>query len=55
VHGDHDTVIPIESGEQLYALIAGPKRFLRDPGGSHENLGMRAVAAAKAFVAERLD
>src|SRR5215470_17848626 len=55
VHGDRDTVIPIESGEQLYALIAGPKRFLRVPGGGHEDLGMRAVEAAKAFMAERID
>jgi uncharacterized protein len=55
VHGDRDNVIPIESGEQLYALIAGPKRFLRIPGAGHEDLGMRAVEAAKAFLAERLD
>jgi uncharacterized protein len=55
VHGDRDDVIPIESGEQLYALIAGPKRFLRIPGAGHEDLGMRAVEAAKAFIAERLD
>jgi uncharacterized protein len=55
VHGERDDVIPIESGEQLYALIAGPKRFLRIPGAGHEDLGMRAVEAAKAFMAERLD
>jgi uncharacterized protein len=55
VHGDRDDVIPIESAEQLYALIAGPKRFLRIPGAGHEDLGMRAVEAAKAFIAERLD
>jgi fermentation-respiration switch protein FrsA (DUF1100 family) len=55
VHGDRDDVIPIESGEQLYALIAGPKRFLRIPGAGHEDLGMRAVEAAKAFLAERFD
>jgi hypothetical protein len=55
VHGDRDTVIPIESGEQLYALIAGPKRFLRVAGAGHEDLGMRAVAAAKMFMAERLE
>jgi uncharacterized protein len=55
VHGDRDDVIPIESGEQLYALIAGPKRFLRVPGAGHEDLGVRAVEAAKAFLAERFD
>jgi fermentation-respiration switch protein FrsA (DUF1100 family) len=55
VHGDRDTVVPIESGEQLYSLIEGPKRFLRVPGAGHEDLGMRAVEAMKAFVAERFD
>jgi len=55
VHGDRDNVIPIESGEQLFGLIAGPKRFLRIPGAGHEDLGMRAVEAAKAFMAERFD
>jgi|SRR5215467_7032367 len=55
VHGDRDTVIPIESGEQLFDLIAAPKRFLRVPGAGHEDLGMRAVEAAKAFMAERLE
>ena len=54
-HGDRDDGIPIESGEQLYALIAGPKRFLRIPGAGHEGLGMRAVEAAQAFIAERID
>src|SRR5262245_62543991 len=55
VHGDRDDVIPIGSGEQLYALIAGPKRFQRIPGAGHEDLGMRAVEAAKTFLAERFD
>jgi fermentation-respiration switch protein FrsA (DUF1100 family) len=55
VHGDRDDVIPIESSERLYALIAAPKRFLRIPGAGHEDLGMRAVEAAKAFLAERFE
>ena len=55
VHGDRDSVVPIESGEQLYAMITGPKRFLRVAGAGHEDLGMRTVAAAKAFMAERLE
>lgn len=55
VHGERDAVVPIASGEQLYALIAGPKRFLRIPGAGHEDLGMRAVEAAKAFLTERLE
>jgi fermentation-respiration switch protein FrsA (DUF1100 family) len=55
VHGDRDTVIPIESGERLYALAQEPKRFLRVVGAGHEDLGTRAVEAMKAFVAERFD
>ncbi len=55
VHGDRDTVIPIQSGERLYALAQDPKRFLRVPGAGHEDLGMRAVEAMRAFVAERFD
>jgi uncharacterized protein len=55
VHGDRDTVIPIESGERLYSLIEGPKRFLRVPGAGHEDLGPRAIEAMRAFVVERFD
>jgi fermentation-respiration switch protein FrsA (DUF1100 family) len=55
VHGDRDTVIPIESGERLYSLIEGPKRFLRIPGAGHDDIGTRAIEAMKAFVAERFD
>jgi uncharacterized protein len=55
VHGDRDTVIPIESGERLYALAHDPKRFLRVPGAGHEDLGPRAIEAMRAFVAERFD
>jgi fermentation-respiration switch protein FrsA (DUF1100 family) len=55
VHGDRDTVVPIGSGERLYALAHDPKRFLRVPGAGHEDLGMRAVEAMKAFVAERFE
>jgi hypothetical protein len=35
--------------------LQGPNRFLRIPGAGHEGLGMRAVEAAKAFIAERID
>jgi fermentation-respiration switch protein FrsA (DUF1100 family) len=56
LHGDHDTVVPIESGERLYALITAPKRFVRFPGGGHEDLGTHgAVEAAKSFLADKLD
>jgi len=53
LHGDQDAVVPIASGERLYALITAPKRFVRFPGGGHEDLGARgAVEAAKVFLAE---
>jgi hypothetical protein len=55
VHGDRDTVIPIESGERLYSLAQDPKRFLRVAGAGHEDLGMRAIEAMKAFVADRFE
>jgi fermentation-respiration switch protein FrsA (DUF1100 family) len=56
LHGDRDAVVPIESGERLYALINSPKRFVRFPGGGHEDLGSRgAVEAAKAFLAEKFE
>jgi pimeloyl-ACP methyl ester carboxylesterase len=52
VHGDEDTVVPITLGERLYAKIQAPKHFVRLAGGGHSDLGARAVAAAKRFVAE---
>jgi pimeloyl-ACP methyl ester carboxylesterase len=52
VHGGRDGVVPIELGEQLYALINAPKRFVRVPGAGHNDLGMRAVEAARAFLGE---
>jgi len=55
VHGERDDVVPIESGERLYALVTAPKRFLRIAGAGHEDLGMRTVEAAKAFLAERFE
>ena len=55
VHGDQDRVVPIASGERLYALITAPKRFVRVPGAGHEDLGARAVAEAKTFIDERFE
>lgn len=55
VHGDRDDVVPIESGERLYALVTAPKRFLRIPGAGHEDLGAHAVNAARTFMAERFE
>ena len=38
MHGENDPVIPIAYGERLYAMIQGPKRFVRFPGGFHVDL-----------------
>ncbi|MET0631580.1 MAG: alpha/beta hydrolase, partial [Xanthobacteraceae bacterium] len=54
LHGDRDNIIPIALGQRLYALINAPKRFVRFPGGGHENLGLYgAIEAAKQFLAEK--
>jgi uncharacterized protein len=54
LHGDRDTVVPIGSGQLLYKLVTAPKRFVRIPGGGHENLGsFGALAEARKFVAEK--
>jgi len=53
LHGDRDHVVPFAFGERLYALITAPKRFVRFPGLGHNDLGAQAVAAAKAFLAEK--
>jgi fermentation-respiration switch protein FrsA (DUF1100 family) len=56
LHGERDNVVPIASGERLYALIKGPKRFVRIPGGGHDNLGgFGVVEAARKFVDEEFD
>ena len=54
LHGDRDDVVPIASGERLFSLITGPKRFLRIAGGGHENLGgFGVIEAARKFVERR--
>ena len=50
LHGDRDEVVPFAFGERLYQLINAPKRFVRVAGGGHNDLGDRAVDAAKAFI-----
>jgi fermentation-respiration switch protein FrsA (DUF1100 family) len=52
VHGENDAIVPVTLGERLYGLIRAPKRFLRIAGAGHNDLGVRAVAAAKQFIAE---
>lgn len=53
LHGDRDDVVPMALGERLYELITAPKRFVRFPGGGHNDLGARAVEAARQFLAEK--
>ena len=53
VHGENDAIVPVALGERLYGLIGAPKRFLRIAGAGHNDLGDRAVAAAKQFIAEQ--
>jgi uncharacterized protein len=41
LHGDADSVIPYALGEQLYAQLAGTKRFVTISGGDHNDLTPR--------------
>ena len=50
LHGDRDTVVPFVLGESLYEMITAPKKFVRFPGGGHNDLGTRAVEAARQFL-----
>jgi fermentation-respiration switch protein FrsA (DUF1100 family) len=53
MHGDQDWVIPIGLGERLFKLAHEPKRFVRFPGGNHDDLDrFGAVAVAQRFIAE---
>jgi uncharacterized protein len=54
LHGNRDDIVPIAYGERLYELINAPKRFVRFPDAGHNDLGTRAVEAAKQFLAEKL-
>ena len=51
VHGEKDTVVPIDLGKRLYSLIQAHKRFVCVGGAGHNDLGARAVAAAQQFIA----
>jgi uncharacterized protein len=52
VHGENDAVVPVTLGERLYGMIRSPKRFERIAGAGHDDLGARAIAAAKQFITE---
>jgi uncharacterized protein len=54
MHGERDWVIPISLGERLFKLAREPKRFVRFPGGNHDDLDrFGAVAVAQRFIAGR--
>jgi fermentation-respiration switch protein FrsA (DUF1100 family) len=54
LHGERDRVVPIEYGEQLYALIRAPKKFVRFPEGGHVDLDQYgALEIIRSFLAER--
>lgn len=51
MHGTDDWAISIRFGERLFALAHEPKRFVKFPGGGHENLGdFGAVETARQFI-----
>ncbi len=52
VHGENDFVVPINLGKRLYALIQAPKRFVSVSDAGHNDLGARAVLAARQFIAD---
>ena len=53
VHGEDDLIVPMSFGKSLYGLIRAPKRFVSVAGAGHNDLGARAVSAAKKFIAEK--
>lgn len=51
MHGTDDYAIPIRFGERLFALAHEPKRFVKIPGGGHENLAsFGAIGIARQFI-----
>jgi uncharacterized protein len=53
LHGERDTIVPIEYGERLFGLAHEPKRFVRFPQGQHEDLDrFGALAIVKTFLGE---
>lgn len=52
LHGARDRVVPIDLGERLAALITAPRRFVRFPDASHEDLAaFGALDVARDFIA----
>ena len=38
IHGDHDSVVPFDEGQHLFALANDPKQFVHMPGSDHATL-----------------
>ncbi|MGB9365923.1 MAG: alpha/beta fold hydrolase [Xanthobacteraceae bacterium] len=56
LHGDADSVVPIEYGERLLAMIPGKKQMVRFAGGEHVDLDRHgATDAVLKFLAGPLD
>jgi len=56
MHGEVDQIIPIAYGERLFAMIPGPKQFVRFPGGYHVDLDRHGGAeVALKFLGEATD
>lgn len=54
LHGEKDTVIPVQQGKGLFALAPEPKKFVLMPEGTHDNLpGLGGVAAVRDWLAAR--
>lgn len=51
LHGEKDSVVPVELGRRLFALASEPKRFVAFPQGTHVDLDAQgATAVAKDFI-----
>ncbi|HEX5508133.1 MAG TPA: alpha/beta hydrolase, partial [Pseudolabrys sp.] len=53
LHGEQDRIVPIGSGERLFALAHEPKTFVRFASGGHVDLDQYgAMDAVRKFLAE---
>jgi hypothetical protein len=50
-HGTRDTVVPFEMGEEVYAAVHSPKRFVRVEGAGHHNLSGAGFEQYRAAIA----
>ncbi|HWP65539.1 MAG TPA: alpha/beta hydrolase [Candidatus Limnocylindria bacterium] len=54
-HGDEDEIVPYELGQRLYEAAPGPKRFVRVPGATHNDvLGFPGLLDAVAAFADEV-